>query len=235
MGPEHVDTSGGFFHMANIFYAQNKIDNALAFYDKVVDVWYKFLSLVRNNAELAETFSEAQLKEGMDMLERIMGTRVKLLGESHIATGEVKYTVGLLLLFLGKRQAANVYVQAAAEIYKEKLGEAHPSTIDVVGVAESITNGGGHGGGIGEVGEMGGGSELGGSELGGGQGAMGIVSGGVEGMEGYDSLINQFPEDMPRATTQSPIPMPPSRQKSGGAGDEDSMRMTPSESGGRVN
>jgi tetratricopeptide (TPR) repeat protein len=41
VGPEHIDTSGGFFHMANLFYAQNKIDNALAFYDKVVDIWYE--------------------------------------------------------------------------------------------------------------------------------------------------------------------------------------------------
>ena len=68
VGPEHIDTSGGYFHMANIFYIQNRIDNALAFYDKVVDIWYKFLGLVRNNAELAETFSESQLREGIEML-----------------------------------------------------------------------------------------------------------------------------------------------------------------------
>jgi hypothetical protein len=188
---------------------------------------YKFLSLVRGNAELAETFSEAQLKEGMDMLDRILSTRVKLLGESHIATGEVKYTVGLLLLFLGKRSQAFEYVRAAQAIYTEKLGEKHPSTADVTDVAESIQR------------EMdgpedafgGGGGEASGGGLG-GDVAIGIHSGGVDQMEGFETLINQFPEDMPRATTQSPIPMPPSRQKS--AGVDDSMRMTPSGSQGRV-
>jgi len=90
VGPEHVDTSGGYFHMANIFYTQHSIENALAFYDKVVDIWYKFLALVRNDADVADTFSEAQMKEGIDMLNRIMSTRVKLLGDVHIATGEVK-------------------------------------------------------------------------------------------------------------------------------------------------
>ena len=48
---EHVDTAGGYFQMANIFYSQNQIENSLAFYDKVVDVWYKFLASVRNNTE----------------------------------------------------------------------------------------------------------------------------------------------------------------------------------------
>ena len=36
IGPEHVDTAGGYYHMANIFYSQNRIENALALYDKVV-------------------------------------------------------------------------------------------------------------------------------------------------------------------------------------------------------
>ncbi|EGB11445.1 hypothetical protein AURANDRAFT_4228, partial [Aureococcus anophagefferens] len=42
-GPEHIDTSAGYYHTASVFYAQHRIENALAFYDKVVDIWYKFL------------------------------------------------------------------------------------------------------------------------------------------------------------------------------------------------
>mmetsp|Transcript_20205 Transcript_20205/g.42332 ORF Transcript_20205/g.42332 Transcript_20205/m.42332 type:complete len:456 (+) Transcript_20205:113-1480(+) len=239
VGPEHVDTSGGYFHMANIFYIQNKIDNALAFYDKVVDIWYKFLGLVRNNAELAETFSESQLREGIEMLEKIMQTRVKLLGDAHIATGEVKYTVGLLYLFLGDKDKANNYVQTAAAIYKDKLGENHSSTQDVVSIAETVMNevaGGGRSrGGMGTGGttrSAAGGSAGAAVGSAGGTVPIGIHSGGVEGMEGFDQLMNQFPEDMPRAATQSPIPLPPHSR--GGAND-DSMRMTPSDSrqGGR--
>jgi hypothetical protein len=198
-------------------------------------------SLVRNNAELAETFSESQLREGIEMLEKIMQTRVKLLGDAHIATGEVKYTVGLLYLFLGDKDKANEYVQTAAAIYKDKLGENHSSTQDVMSIAETVKNeiatgrsGGGFGGsaGMATTGASAGGVTAARGSAG-GTVPIGIHSGGVEGMEGFDQLMNQFPEDMPRAATQSPIPLPPSSRQSGG-GFDDSMRMTPSDSRGRV-
>ncbi|CAN0546739.1 unnamed protein product, partial [Ectocarpus sp. 12 AP-2014] len=86
VGPEHIDTSAGFFLIANIFYAQRKVESSLAFYDKVVDIWYKFLASVRNDANLAENVGRAQLSEGMDMLTRVLNTRVNLLGDTHIAT-----------------------------------------------------------------------------------------------------------------------------------------------------
>ena len=35
VGPEHIDTSGGYFQLGNVFYSMNKIENALAVYDKV--------------------------------------------------------------------------------------------------------------------------------------------------------------------------------------------------------
>ena len=74
IGPEHVDTSAGYYHMANIFYAQNRVEHALAFYDKVVDVWYKFLASVRNNAEEIDVLGEAQLAEAMEMLREVTRT-----------------------------------------------------------------------------------------------------------------------------------------------------------------
>lgn len=63
-----------------------KVESSLAFYDKVVDIWYKFLASVRNDANLAENVGKAQLSEGMDMLTRVLNTRVNLLGDTHIAT-----------------------------------------------------------------------------------------------------------------------------------------------------
>ena len=42
---------------------------------------YKFLASVRNDTSLAESLGESQLQEGMDMLNHILATRVKLLGE----------------------------------------------------------------------------------------------------------------------------------------------------------
>ena len=35
VGPEHIDTSGGYFQLGNVFFAMNRVENALAMYDKV--------------------------------------------------------------------------------------------------------------------------------------------------------------------------------------------------------
>jgi len=138
IGPEHVDTAGGYYHMANIFYSQNRIENALALYDKVVDIWYKFLASVRNNAEVTDVLGEAQLAEAMDMMTKILGMRHKILGENHIATGEALYTQGLLRLFMGEKQAAQEDITGALEVYSEHLGVDHPSTKDVHDVLQQL-------------------------------------------------------------------------------------------------
>ena len=136
VGPEHVDTAGGYYHMANVFYAQNRIENALAFYDKVVDIWYKFLASVRNSGagggpDPSTLVGEAQLEEAVEMLRRILSTREKFLGDIHIATGEARYTLGLLQLFRGDSALALEFITKAATIYHEHLGPDHPSTRDV--------------------------------------------------------------------------------------------------------
>uniref|UniRef100_A0A7S1CK24 MalT-like TPR region domain-containing protein n=1 Tax=Bicosoecida sp. CB-2014 TaxID=1486930 RepID=A0A7S1CK24_9STRA len=137
-GPEHVDTAAGYYHMATIFYTQNKIENALAFYDKVVDIWYKFLVSVRSNSEEIDAMSEAQLAEAMAMLRSIGATREKYLGAGHIATGEAQYTMGLLQLFTGDNESARRCVETALDVYVEHLGDEHPSTLDVKEVLSQL-------------------------------------------------------------------------------------------------
>jgi len=148
IGPEHVDTAGGFYHMANIFYAQNRIENALALFDKVVDIWYKFLAGVRNSAggdgEAAfAVLGEAQLAEALDHLSKILAMRQKILGERHIASGEALYTQGLLRLFMGERAAAGEDIETALGVYAEHLGAEHPSTRDVQDVLLQLREAGG--------------------------------------------------------------------------------------------
>lgn len=138
IGPEHVDTAGGYFHMANIFYQQNRVESALAFYDKVVDIWYKFLASVRNQQDEIDVVGEAQLAEAMEMLKQILRTREKYLGATHIATGEAQYTLGLLHLFVGANDESQSRISQAAEIYLEHLGPEHPSTRDVQEVLQQL-------------------------------------------------------------------------------------------------
>jgi len=143
IGPEHVDTAGGFYHMANIFYAQNRIENALALFDKVVDIWYKFLAGVRSSKnEAAAVLGEAQLAEALDHLSKILAMRRKVLGERHIASGEALYTQGLLRLFMGEKGAASEDIELALQVYREHLGEEHPSTRDVADVLKQLQEAG---------------------------------------------------------------------------------------------
>ncbi|XP_077106340.1 zinc finger MYND domain-containing protein 12 isoform X2 [Ranitomeya variabilis] len=57
-GPSHISTSGGFFHMANIFFRQNKMDIADSLYSEVTDIWHAHLS------RLVEVRLQASLRSG---------------------------------------------------------------------------------------------------------------------------------------------------------------------------
>ncbi|CAJ0930720.1 unnamed protein product [Ranitomeya imitator] len=57
-GPSHISTSGGFFHMANIFFRQNKMDIADSLYSEVTDIWHAHLS------RLVEVQLQASLRSG---------------------------------------------------------------------------------------------------------------------------------------------------------------------------
>lgn len=129
MGPEHPDTARGYFHMATIFYMKREVEHALALFDKVVDCWYKYLL---GTGDEGMGMGEAQLQEARGMLQFVADRREKFLGERHIATGEVQYTLALLLIGMNSdHQTSLEYVKNALGIYKEQLGEDHPSTRDV--------------------------------------------------------------------------------------------------------
>lgn len=42
-GTDDIRTSGGYFHMANVFYRQNKLDVAFSLYNQVTDIWFEHL------------------------------------------------------------------------------------------------------------------------------------------------------------------------------------------------
>ncbi|CAM9542028.1 unnamed protein product [Hapterophycus canaliculatus] len=257
VGPEHIDTSAGYFLIANIFYAQRKVENSLAFYDKVVDIWYKFLASVRNDANLAENVGKAQLSEGMDMLTRVLNTRINLLGDTHIATGEARCTLGLLYLFVADKATAIKHLSSASEIYTHHLGSQHASTQDVVDILAQLgasrprspglrienksvdgNNGGSTGGDVDSpvtptvfVEKETRGESVGTDNGGGGDDGAPQLSTQDSGT----SLLSQFPptQDMPRAVMQSPIPLPPGGERERPQPEvDDAMRMSPPASAG---
>lgn len=43
-GPESIHTTGGYYQMGNVFISKNNYENALAMYEKVVEIWYANLN-----------------------------------------------------------------------------------------------------------------------------------------------------------------------------------------------
>ena len=141
-GPEHVETSRGYYDCANVFFEMHKIEQGLAFYDKVVDIWYKFLASLQDEDKIDEDKAgETQAllaNRGLEMLTNVFVTRAKYLGDTHIATGEAQYTLGLLYLFMGRTEDAAENISSAATTYSSQLGEDHPSTRDILQVLTQI-------------------------------------------------------------------------------------------------
>jgi tetratricopeptide (TPR) repeat protein len=158
-GAESIVSSIGYFRLGDVFLAQGNVECALAFFDKVVDIWYKYLSELHQgdnsvggdstdgggegsaagkkaglggaqpNAVTTEQLTDENLAEGRNQLEMIFEHRKRLLGNGHIATGEVQYTLGLFEFFLLFNEAiAEGLVVSALRSYEMQLGPAHPST-----------------------------------------------------------------------------------------------------------
>ena len=73
------------------------------------------------------------------MLKTVWQIREKFLGGEHIATGESRFTLGLLFLFVGETQSALGHISASKMIYTQHLGEEHPSTQDVASVLTQLS------------------------------------------------------------------------------------------------
>jgi hypothetical protein len=109
--------------VADVFLTQGIIENALALYDKVVDVYYRFLINLRHRPDesISDYLSEAATGEAVEMLRSILETRKKHLGTNHIATGEAAYALGILKHVTGfDLDARNHYNQALA-IYTKSV------------------------------------------------------------------------------------------------------------------
>ncbi len=147
-GAEAVGTSVGYYRLGDVFLAQGFVENALAFFDKVVDIWFKYLSALHNPQQPEndvvipkelESLSEEQLADGAYQLQKIFDTRKQLLGSAHIATGEVEYTIALFEYFLvGNERKALDLMENSLKTYITSLGERHPSTMHIYSMITMI-------------------------------------------------------------------------------------------------
>jgi len=140
LGPENVQTAVGYFNMGNVFIAQSQLEKGLAFYDKVVDIWYKYLADIRSEVAEKAVLETANTTEAIGILRSILETKQRSLGPDHIASGEALYTIGLLKLFTVGKDNAITDIEEALKIYTKALGPEHPSTQDVSNVLSSVTD-----------------------------------------------------------------------------------------------
>lgn len=152
-GAESVQTSSGYYRLGDIFLAQGLKESALAFFDKVVDIWYKFLlglmkvadmpmaASVADSSALKDTLSAEDFADGLFQLTQVLRVRESVIGEKHIATGEVLYTLGLFH-FLYKNDVDNAieFTDRAHGVYETSLGSFHQSTVQVARVIQIIQN-----------------------------------------------------------------------------------------------
>ena len=187
-GPEHIETSVGIFHMGSTFLLSHRaghtvgaassggsvvdcgqqqevssaLDSALAFYDKYIDIWYKFLINLRssspattassppataNSASLLPSSSihdyltTPQLHTHLAHLTTILTTRSTLLSPSHIATAEAAYTLGMLKESGGLDVDAEWLYERAERVYERVLGSDHESVLGVRRAREEMPQG----------------------------------------------------------------------------------------------
>ena len=134
VGPEHIETAGGYYYIATVFYLQRRIDCALAMCDKVVDIWLKHVSSLTDTSKAdpakgeVEPLGESQLMDGLQTLTKIVALREESMGPDHITTGEALYTVSLVYMYAKDHQRALQLMEKAYKIYFWELGPDNKRT-----------------------------------------------------------------------------------------------------------
>ncbi|ELT99877.1 hypothetical protein CAPTEDRAFT_225144 [Capitella teleta] len=115
-GTEDIRTSGGYFHMANAFFRQNKMDTADSLYEEVTGIWYEHLSrlvqarlaspatrngpLAGSNEEEEEGLDEAQEAEAIQVLNAIFDMRENQAGSAPESLAKVSHALAMLYYLL---------------------------------------------------------------------------------------------------------------------------------------
>lgn len=143
VGPEHIETAGGYYHIALVFLKQDNVEQSLAFFDKVVDIWYKFLCSLRQNDDetISDYLNDAKIGEAGDILQSIVETRCEYLGPQHIASGEASFVLGILYSLAGEKQKAAELYSTALSIYEVEVGADNELTNDIRHALEQLPHG----------------------------------------------------------------------------------------------
>lgn len=152
-GPEHILTSFGYFDLGNVFAAKSNMEHAMAFYDKVKEIWYTHLTTALRKALepsdadalygtqqeqqahqdmfVAANFGMENLQDAVKMLRGIVGLQTERYGRVHPSTARAEYVLGMFMLWNGDAVSAVGNLLKALEISKRVFGERHPNTGEI--------------------------------------------------------------------------------------------------------
>ncbi|XP_074190637.1 zinc finger MYND domain-containing protein 12 isoform X2 [Rhinolophus sinicus] len=144
-GTEDIRTSGGYFHLANIFYGLNKLDLADSLYTKVSEIWNKYLNnhyqvlsqariqqidLLGKQFETDTGLDEAQEAEAIRILTSILNIRETTSDNAPQKTVFILKTLVMLYHLMMNPSKAQEYAMKAFSLAQEQqLSEHEQSTI----------------------------------------------------------------------------------------------------------
>ncbi|KFQ49843.1 Zinc finger MYND domain-containing protein 12, partial [Pelecanus crispus] len=113
-GLKSIETSGGYFHMANVFFRQNKMDIANSLYAEVTNIWHAFLlksvqaqeQILKPRLEMSpctedkevseDRMTEAQRAEAIRVLRAVLDIRERAPKQQPGETARVLHALAML-------------------------------------------------------------------------------------------------------------------------------------------
>ncbi|KAM6217006.1 zinc finger MYND domain-containing protein 12 [Rhynchocyon petersi] len=143
-GTEDIRTSGGYFHLANIFYTLNKLELADTLYTKVTEIWSNYLNrhyqvlsqsrhqqidLLGSQFESDTGLDEAQEAEAIRILTSTLTTRESTSNGDPAKTVFVLKTLVMLYYLMMNYSKAQEYATEALTIAKQQLNDQEQNSI----------------------------------------------------------------------------------------------------------
>lgn len=131
-GTHDIRTSGGYFHMANVFFRQNRMDIADSLYEEVTNIWYEHLChligsrllspntpkgpLADLHAQEEEALDEAQEAEAIQVLNAIYDMRETQPSNKVELMAKVSHALAMLYYLLHDVHKAKEFGRKAVSV-----------------------------------------------------------------------------------------------------------------------
>lgn len=144
-GTDDIGTSGGYFHMANVFFRQNRMDVADSLYSRVTDIWHEHLLrlvlarterpktpagvgavAVELKREEPESLDEAQEAEAKQVLHSIHDIREQSANEDNVVIAKVKHALAMLYFLLGDVAKGKEFVEKGKTLVEASTHSQSP-------------------------------------------------------------------------------------------------------------